>query len=234
MDLIIILIIMIATGVPIALTMFFFILKASYKNTAWIARQSGNDINDVIWIPDKFRVRPIDGTWQIQFQKMKEKTQSIDGKFWTKFLTKGMSKRVLTFSKDKWDSMEMRRHIRRGIFFYETTEGELFPMIIKKDEKEFTFSLVNQDNRQFIMREIQDINNLTRSKKKEMLAMIAIIVGILVLGLAFIIGGYWENNQHEQNIRTTAEVSMEYAKAVYNITCNGQPTYLDNLKIPGG
>jgi hypothetical protein len=224
---------MIVIAIPFAILLFVLVRNNSFKNQTWIARQTGESIDDVVWVSDKFRVQNVDGVWEIRFKRIKEKTQSVDGRLWTKFIKKKYEGKVLKYPKDEWNTLDMRRHINRGIFFYETTEGELFPMTIKKPDGKFQFSLVNQDNRQFVMRETQNVNALTHSKKNELRTLLAIIIGIVVLGVVFVAGGYWQNTQNTKNMQATQEIGIEYAKAVYNITCNGGPaTYVGNIKVP--
>ena len=230
----IILISMLITLLPIGGIAILIIYRSSFKNIAFIARQAGKDTNDVIWIRDFFKVKYVQGHWIIKFRRIKEQTQSLHGGFWTKFLHKKHENQILKYTPEQWESLEMRRHIRRGIYFYETTEGEFYPMIIKIEDKIPTFSVVNQNNRQFITWETQDVNNLTRNRRRETVMILAIIIGIIVLGAVFLSGGYFSARQHEKSVAATTAVSIEYAKAVYNITCNGQNNFIGNIKAPGG
>lgn len=235
MDLILVLILLMVTLGPVLGITFWLMYRNSFKNVAMIARQTGNDINDVIWIQDAFKVANKMGTWEIKFRKMKEKSQSIDGKFWTKFLKKKDENTILKYSKEEWDTLEMSRHIKRGLFLYESTEGEFYPMVIKNDGVNLSFSIMSQDNRQFLMREIQDINSLTRNKRADVLLLAAIIISIIVLGVCFIAFGYWQNKQYIRGVQETAGVCAEYARNVYNVTIANIPQYLASVQTtPGG
>lgn len=238
-DLILIMVLLFITIAPIIGIVAYVINKKSYRNTVWIARQTGEEINDVIWIPDKFKVRNINGTWEIKFYHMKEKTPSIDGKLWTKFLPN--DGKILRLTKDQFDTLDLRRHLKRGLFLYETTEGEFYPLTIRNDGKNVLFSIVNQDNRNFIMRETQDINNLTRNKKQEKLLLWAIIIGILGMVIVSGLIGYFQNKQHEENVQATVTLCGQYTTAIIEALTNPnstKPQFANSIKpiisLPGG
>lgn len=199
----------------------------SYKNKAWIARQTGNNIDDVIWIEDKFRVVNKDGAWGIQFKRLKDRTRSVDGKFWTKLA--GPKAKSIYGTEDDWRADNMKAQIIRGLFLYETTEGEFYPMTIKHESGKFFFGVLDQDNRQFVISETQAVNDLTRSKKQEITLLWGIIIGIVVLALVFFGGMWWQGREHNANLAATAEVCSSYAREVVNITSGGNPTYLSSL-----
>lgn len=244
-DIVLLLIIMFVVLVPTIIVIAYVFNKRSYRNIAHIARQTGKDPNDVIWIQDKFKVRYLDGTWEIKFYKMKENTPSVQGNLWSKFLAPTQqSNKILQFKKETWDSIDMRRHLKRGVFFYETTEGEFYPMNIVADDKIFNFSTINQDNRSFVARETQNINSLTRNKNKEKLLLWAIIIGIIGL---VVVGGiliYFQNKTHEENIQATAQLCGQYTiqiiNALTNPTTNNtqKPQFINDIKpiisVPGG
>lgn len=232
-------------SIPIVVFVAFMLNKNSYRNKAWIARQTGNNVDDVIWLEDKFKILNVDGTWVIKFYTMREKTPSIHGGFFTKFITPAYSRKAVSMGKDNWNSLDMNRHMKRGIYFYETTEGEFYPMSIVKENKDgkdvFNFTTVNQDNRNFIMRETQNINSLTRNKKDDKLLLWGFIVGIVAMVIVFGIIGYLENKTHEENVRATAELCGQYTVQIINALTNPnstQPKFVNNigtsLSLPKG
>lgn len=228
-----------AIGMLIAIIGVLFIILVtarSFKNTVWIARQTGTNINDVMWFSDKFKVNNTMGAWMIQFKKMKEKTKSIDGKYWTKFLLPKSVPKLLKFTKEDWDKQDMRSHLARGLFLYETTEGEFYPMNIERKEGGgFLFNVLDQDNRQFLINEIQSVNDLTRNRKQEVTLLWGIIIGIAILALVFFIGMWWQGHEHDQNIAASAAVCQSYAYQVVNISSQHPNAFLNGLTgIVGG
>lgn len=232
MDILIVMIILFIVLLPIFIFAFIVMRNSSYKNKAMIARQTGRDINDVIWLEDSYKITNENGNWLLEFKRMKERTQSIDGSVWTKFLAKKYHNKMLKYTRDEWDRIDMRRHIKRGLFFYETTEGELYPMTIQ----DHSFNIIDRDDRLFVMTETQNVNELVKNDKKMMTTLLAIIIGIVVLGVVFVGGAIWQNNTHEKNIVATQQVGIAYAQSVYNVTCGGYPTYIANINknLPQG
>lgn len=226
--------------IPTLCIVAFLLYKSTFKNTTFIARQTGKDPTDVIWIEDKFRVNYENGAWIIQFYKIREKTPSVSGSLWMKVLSKKSQKKILKYDKEEFDTLELRKHIKRGLFFYEASEGEFYPLTIKLDDKgKPSFTPLSQDNKMFLINDTIEANNLTKNNKKELTAIIAIIVGVIVLGAVFGIGSYYTNSQHDKNVQATAQVCSSYAIAVANWTqtqlSNGNPQYLNNVpKMPGG
>lgn len=221
----------------IAMIFFFVMYKKSFRNTAMIARQTGKEVTDVIWIKDKFRVKSVDGAWVIQFWNLREKTQSIQGNLWQRFL-KNDSK-TLKFTKERWDSSDLSKHIQRGVYFYETTEGEFFPMQIKMDDKNPSFNVLSQDNRMFLINEFKNINNLTRNRKMELVTLGGIIAACLVLCVIFIFGIIYLNEASKRSEAAQSVDCANYARAVFNLTQGTQATYLDTIRgtvagTPGG
>lgn len=240
-DVVLLLVILLVTLVPIIVIVGFLLNKSSYRNTVWIARQTGKDVNDVIWIQDRFKVQFVDGQWNIRFYKMKEASQSVNGKFWTKILKKNSNTdKKLGFSKEVWDSLDMRHHLKRGLFLYETTEGEFYPLPIRFLDDKPIFTPFDQDNRTFIAQETQNINALTRNKSSEKLMMWIIIVGIIGL---VVVGGlmtYFQNKSHEENIVATANLCGQYTVNIVNALTNSstKPQFINDIKNnivnPGG
>lgn len=188
-------------------TIMFLFTRKAYKNTAHIARQTGNDPSDVIWFQDKFRVVNKEGSWRIEFQRLREHTRSIEGKWWNKFLRSGSGgTKIISVPKDRWEELDLRSHITRGLFLYETNEGEYYPMKIQRVQDEFMFSVLDQDNRQYVISETQAVNDLTRDRKKELALIWAIVVGIGVFGVISLAAMWWISKMHDQNIMQTAQV----------------------------
>ena len=198
----------------------------TFKNRAIIARQTGKDVSDVIWIEDKFRVKNREGLWIIEFRKMRQKTLSIDGKFWTKFIKKKKQAGILKYTKEEWDGLELSKKIQRGIFFYETTEGEFFPMEIRDVEGKPSFSLITQDNRQFIINETQDVNSLTRNKKRDTLVLVALIVGIIVIAFMFVFGIIYMNETTKTNMAAIGASCSQGIQQAYINATKTDPTFL--------
>lgn len=201
----------------------------TYKNNAIIARQTGNSPDDVVLIQDRFRVKNKDGFWIIQFKKLREKTSSVPGQFWTKFIPKKYETKVLKFKDDEWKTRDISRLIRRGILFYETNEGEFHPMSIELDDKGAKLHVISQDNRQFLINEIKDINSLTKNRFKEMLLLGAIILGIFVLAVIFILGIIYMKESAQESLSSSQQACIDYYRVVANITeaSNGQPQFLE-------
>lgn len=201
----------------------------SYKNTTMIARQTGRSTDDVIWIKDRFRVKNINGFWVVQFKKLREKTSSVPGSFWTKFIGEKYQQKILKFSEDEWKTRDISRLIRRGIMFYETNEGEFHPMSIEYDGDTAKLHVISQDNRQFLINEIKDINNLTKNRFKEMLLLAGIILAIFVLCVIFILGIIYMKESAQGSLAASQQACIDYYQVVKNITetNTGSPQFLD-------
>lgn len=206
----------------------------SFKNHGFIARQSGKDYSDVIWIPSRFKVRNIDGSWHIMFRNIRERTVSVEGKFWTKFINPKKSKKI-NFSEEEWKKKDLSRLIQRGLFLYETSEGVFFPMTIDSDNKDFKFKIIDQDNRMFLINEIEHTNKLTEDNRRQFLTIIGIIIGLVIIGALIFFGVIYLNKMGTENIAYTAQVCGEYARQVFNVTASGNPTFLSSIPlVPGG
>lgn len=223
--------IIIAFGILLFATTFFaiFFNLKSYKNLTMIARQTGSAIDDVMWISDKFRVRNKNGFWIIQFKNLKEKTSSVPGSFWTKMIAKKYQKKVLQFKEEDWKGKDISRLIRRGIMFYETNEGEFHPMTIEKKDDHVSLHVISQDNRQFLINEIKDINSLTKNRFKEMLLLGGIVLAIFVLAVIFIIGIIYLSEEAKAANVAGTQACIDYYHAIQNIstTDTGSAPFLD-------
>lgn len=226
------------------IVIFFIVMhNKSFKNKTIIARQTGTDTNDVIWVPDKFRVKNKDGFWIIEFKGIKQKTASIAGSNWTKFVAPKYTKKAIGYNSDEWKSKDLSRLIQRGIFFYETSEGEFHPMSIDFVEgKGAKFNIISQDNKQFLINEIKDINSLTRNKNKELLLLAGIILACFILAIIFILGIIYLKESAQDSLGKSQQACIDYYNTVKNMSTlvgnnpNGQPNFLNSAvnSIQGG
>lgn len=189
-----------------ALGLFFFIMvvgmfiifsKASYKHKALIAVQSGTSANDIVWIEDFFRVRKLeDGYYVAQFKNLRsDMTPSPRFSYWQKFVkgkssykgvddkdVEGLSKKELK-QQNKWTKEQMKRYLMRGAIFYKTSEGELKPMVIKQEGE---LTVLDQDNRAFLMGEAQRRAKLNQSKTDKWIKA-GLILGAMFFSAAIFI-----------------------------------------------
>lgn len=217
----------------------FMVYWKSFKNKVYIARQTGEAVGDVVWIEDRFKVSSIEGRWTIIFRKIPEKTNSLEGKFWTKFIKK---QKEWVLDKEKWDKYQMSKLVQRGLFLYETSEGVFFPMQInredaddgKKDGK-ISFKIIDQDNRMFLIEELRNNSDLTKDRRREIIGIVAVAIAFVVLGIAFVFGFMYISDTSQTAMQTQAAVCNEYFRTLANITQNQQSTFIgDVLKLPGG
>ena len=168
-----------------------------------------------------------DGAWVIEFEKLKEKTRSVDGSLWTKLLSPKYQKKALDYPRELWESLDLRSHLMRGLFLYETTEGEFYPMQVeRKDDKSFVFKVLSQDNRQFIITETQGVNDLTRNHKKELTLLWGIVIGIVVMAIVFFSALWWMGKMHDQNIITTMQACGGFIR---DAAAGNSSTYLNQM-----
>lgn len=197
----------------------FIIYNSTFKNVARIARQTGKDDNSVIWVTDKFKVINKDGEWHIKFKNMRVKTQSIDGNKWTTFFKPKDVAKELKMTKDEWANREMSKKIQRGLILYEDNHGELKPMEIVKTNKDgVELKVLGQDNRRWLVTEIKEINSLTRNRKQDMLYLLAFIVCALVMGVVFIFGIIYMNEQGTKALSANQEACTKYIDKLLNYT----------------
>lgn len=160
------------------LLFLFFFWWTSFKFTARIAKQAGDNVDDVIWIEDRFKVVKKDGYHIIKFRWQRETSTSIPYKFWSKH-----SKKKPTWTDDQWKTLDMSKHLRRGLHLYMTTEGEYHPLVINKSGQ---FQILPQDNRAHIVSEFEHVNDLTLTPKKAYIAAGILGIAVIVLGIAFV------------------------------------------------
>jgi hypothetical protein len=209
----------------------FVVWDKSFRNTARIARQTGNDINDVIWVNTRFKVIHEGGSWKIVFRHLREKTNSVEGRFWTKFYKPGTE---ISMTKQQWEQKDMSRLLQRGLLLYETSEGVFFPMSINFSGGSSQLKIIDQENRMFLTNEIANTNELTKDKKNETLKIVAIVIGLVLIAGVAIGTFYMLNAEGQRNIAATAQVCGDYARAVFNVTMNGGTTYVGSIPYPGG
>lgn len=216
--------IFIAFVTGIIILIFFTIIFAiamyrkSFRNACEIARQTGSSPDDVIWIRDRFRVKNKNGFWVIEFLGLKEKTGSIEGRFWTKFIQKKYTNKVLRYTEVEWKTRDLSKLVQRGIKFYETNEGEFHPMSINFDGEQAKLHVISQDSRQFLINEIKDINSLTKNRFKEMLLMAGAIVACFILAIIFIIGIIYMKESAQTSLASSQQACIDYYRVVQNIT----------------
>jgi hypothetical protein len=208
----------------------FFYWDRGFKNVAHIARQTGENIDDVIWIKTRFKVVYHNGIWKIHFRHLREKTLSVEGKFWTKF---GKSK-ILQMSETEWKSRDMTKLVQRGLYLYETSEGVFYPMKIEITDKKAGLRILDQDNKLFLINEIANIDMLTKDNQRMMVTIIAIIVGIVILGAVFFGGMYFLNKSSTEGMRQNAAVCSSYTKEILNLTMSPSNNFIGNIPMPGG
>lgn len=201
-----------------SIIMMIVLHRKSFRNRCEIARQTGSSNDDVIWIQDRFRVKNRSGFWVIEFLGLKEKTSSVEGRFWTKFIKKSQTNKILRYTEEQWKTRDLSRLIQRGIKFYETNEGEFHPMTIDFDGNRARLNVISQDSRQFLINEIKDVNSLTKNRFMEKVGLIAGIVAVLIMGVMFILGMIWMKESAQDSLSQSQQACIEYYKVVQNIT----------------
>jgi hypothetical protein len=207
----------------------FVVYKRSFKNVARIARQTGIESDNVIWIDDKFKVTQRNGQWVITFFRIKERTSSIPGSSWTKFLHPKGRNKVLELSDDEWRGRQLSKHIQRGIFFYETIEGQLSPMTIVRKDGETYFEVMTQDNISFLAEAVIEANSLTRNRNKELLVLGGIIAACLVLGIISIFGIIYMNESAKSTLGASQAQCIQLYREINNMTASGSASFLDDV-----
>lgn len=201
----------------VATIVLVLVLRAkAYRNKAWIARQAGTDASDVVWVEDRYLVKNINGLWVIKFKRLREMTGSVDGKYTTKFVRS--TPKMLRYTAAEWKALDLSKKLQRGIFFYETTEGEFYPMSINDDKK--TFSRIDTNTRMFLIKSTQDANSLTKNRRHEFMVLGGIIAGCIVLGLIFIFGTIYMHNQTIASIEASKAACYTASQAAVNGTTN--------------
>jgi hypothetical protein len=117
--------------------------------------------------------------------------------------------------------------------FYETSEGEFHPMVIKFDGEKAELHVITQDNRQFLINEVKDINSLTKNRFKEMLLLGGIILACFILAVIFVIGIIYLKESAQTSLASSQQACIEYYRVVQNISTAandaGGAQFLDQL-----
>lgn len=191
-----------------------------YKNRVWIARQTGSDPTDVIWVEDRFYAKNINGLWVLKFKNIKDEAPSFDGSVHTKALRKSPPK-ILRLTRDQWAALDMSRKLQRGLFLYETTEGEYFPLKIGVNiDGQHTLQRIDANTRMFLIKSTQNKNDLTRNRRREFLVLGGIIAGCIVLGVIFVIGIIYIHNESILGIESAKSACYSATQAAVNGTSN--------------
>lgn len=157
----------------------------SFVYPVWIARQVGKDPSDVIWFADKAKVRERRGSYEIIFKRQidsNKRSPSIPGEFWTKFWKNTSAK----FTEEEWARMDMSKHLKKGLFMYQSAEGEYKPLSIMAGEDSKVFRIISQDNRRWLADKTEETNEFALNKRQLLFMYGFIIVGMIILGIAFI------------------------------------------------
>jgi hypothetical protein len=196
---------------------------STFRNRAIIARQTGESVDSVIWVQDRFKVKSQKGEWIIVFKTLRMKTAGAPGRLWTSFSKDKEIPRELRLTPEEWKTNEMSKKIQRGLFLYESSEGELSPMGITLDEHgRRHFKVFTQDNKRWLINEIKDINDLTRNRTKDILLLVAGIVAIAALAVIFIFGIIYMNEQATKSLAINQGACTAYIDQIMNYTTTVQ------------
>lgn len=210
---------LIAIGILMfAVIVAIIIYNKTFKNRAFIARQTGKDTSNVIWIQDKFKVVMKDGHYFIKFKNLRQKTTAVNGAYWTAFFRPKDSAKELKVTKEEWEHKEFGKKIQRGLFFYETNDGEFYPMKIEMEAGSAEFKILSHDNRRWIANQIKDIHDLTRNRTKDILLLVAGIIAIAVIGVVFIFGSIYMNEQATKSLAVNQVACTAYIDKLMNYT----------------
>lgn len=165
--------------VPVIAAMLFWYL--SYNRTAWIAKQTGKEANDVVWVRDKFKVRMINGVYTLIFRNQVERAPSFSGHLWAKIYHK-----QIKYTPERWATLDMSKKIQRGLFLYQDEEGHYIPLTIRVDGKNRELFGLPQNMRMFTAQSIAENQKLTLNARQLFKMNLAAIIGVVILGLAFL------------------------------------------------
>ena len=158
----------------------WFIWEKTFRYKCFIAKQTGNDPDNVVWFEDKFKVLQKEGYYRIIFRRQISQSQSFPGELWSKFFRN----KSIKFDNNRWMHLNIPKHIARGLFLYQTTEGEYHPMRLERDGVMKTLS---QDNRAFLVHQFKKSAELALTPRKQIIAIAAVIGGIVILGICFVL-----------------------------------------------
>lgn len=187
------------------------IYNMGFRHKVMVAKQTGPGAEDVIWVEDSARIGFKNGNYTMTFKRHRGKTQVPEGKWWHRFLRKNA---VKEFTEEEWRKKDMRRAMQRGIMLYQNNEGEFHPMRIRYENNRADLEVLSQDNRMFIAQEIQDTQELTLSKRQQVIAIVAIVVGFILIAAVMILGFIYIGNQADNLARVAIQVGTQASQGV--------------------
>lgn len=178
--------------------------RSSYKHPAIVAVQTGTEVNDVIIVSDKTRVRQTqDGYYILQFKTLKnDRMPSPQFSFWQKFIKGGNGYDPETTPEEarkenKFTEKQIKKLLTRGILLYKTSEGELKPAIWTAEGK---LSILDQDNRAFLISEAERRAKLNKTKIDRWVPVVTTLGIVLIMGLIFAFYMVYLNTNLADNI----------------------------------
>jgi len=190
---------------------WFIWWNKSFVHKMWIAKQSGKEVTDVIWIEDKFKVVDKGGEHIIILKRHHGKTPSFKGEFWAKVFK--VKNTVINIDSSEW-TVHLRKHLGRGMFVYQSTEGEFHPMSILEAKGDLGFKILPQDNRGFIIRSMSQTNELSLNSHKQMIIYLAIVGAFVILVIAFVLWLIYMTESASNLCGVTGKTFSETAKNV--------------------
>lgn len=188
--------------------------NTSFIHKATIFKQSGKDVSDVIQFEDKFKVIDRNGVHLIVFKRQQGKSPSFPGSSWLKWMR---HKTIKITDENEWSVM--RKHLSRGAMFYQTTEGEYHPVgFVKNDKGLAELKVLTQDNRLFLVSTYQEINDLTWTTRKQLIALAVIIGAIILLGVCFVLFLVYLT---EASSNASAVASPSFIETASNVVVGG-------------
>jgi hypothetical protein len=152
----------------------------------------------------------------IVFKFLRERSPNFPNQFYGRFLLPKYEKKTLKIPKEDWETRNIKQKVQAGLHLYETERGEFLPMDIQIQNDKPTFRVLNQEQRWFAIKAIRDVNSLTKDKKRELMATIAVIVGLIVFGIVFVFGMIWMSQQSEKQITMQTQVCAGIIDKVLN------------------
>lgn len=185
-----------------------FISRSSYKHPAVIAVQTGPEVNDVVLLKDRARVRETeDGYYILTFKTLKnDRMPSPPFKFWQKFIRGGAGYTpevtdadgpASKHSRNKFTEKQIKKLLSRGILLYKTSEGELKPATWTS---EGLLTVLDQDNRAFLISEAERRAKVNRTKWDRWVPVVTTLGIVLIMGLIFAFYLVYLNTNMADNI----------------------------------
>lgn len=195
----------------IPLGIWFVWWNKSFIHRVWIAKQSGQEVTDVIWVEDKFKVVNKNGEHTIIFKRHHGGAPSFSGDFWAKVLKNQTIK--INSDDEKWKRY-LKKQLGRGMFLYQSTEGEFNPMSIIQTPGGTAFKVLPQDNRGFIVRGMSEVNELSLNSRRQMIIYLAIVGAFVILVIAFVLWLIYMTESATNLCGTAGKTFSETAKNV--------------------